>query len=92
MASLKKTLATLSPDRRAEAFADIRALVEKIVIHPTAAYKPADLEIHDKLAALLRVSEKAAAADYESVSVVVAGARNSRTHILPALVVTIRSR
>jgi len=32
------------------------------------------IEIHEKLAALLRVSEEAAAVDCESVSVVVAGA------------------
>jgi site-specific DNA recombinase len=73
VAELKKTLASLSPERRAEAFAGVRKLVEKIVIHPTGPYKPADLEIRGRLAALLRVSKEAAAADYESVSVVVAG-------------------
>jgi len=43
-----------------EAFTAIRELVERIVIRPTGAYKPVDIDIHGRLAALLRASEGAA--------------------------------
>src|SRR5262249_44727309 len=41
VADLKRTLGGLDPERRAEAAATMRRLVEKIVIKPTGAYKPA---------------------------------------------------
>jgi site-specific DNA recombinase len=62
----------MDEERRDEAFEKIRALVEKIVIHPRGAYKPADIEIHGRLAAILRVSEEAARPS-QSVGRMVAG-------------------
>lgn len=58
--SLKKTLAEADEDSRLANEA-IREIVEKVVIHPRGRYKPIEIEIYGQLAALLRISERAAA-------------------------------
>lgn len=70
---LKKTLADSDEDSRAAAHEAIREIVEKVVVHPRGRYKPVEIEIHGQLAALLRVSERAAADPLESRGVLVAG-------------------
>jgi site-specific DNA recombinase len=54
---LKAALAAADEESRATAFTHIREIVEMIVIHPRGNKKPADIEIHGQLAALLRMSE-----------------------------------
>jgi hypothetical protein len=70
---LKKALAETDEDSRAAAHEAIREIVEKVVIHPQGPYKPVEIEIHGQLAALLRISERAAADPLESRGVLVAG-------------------
>jgi site-specific DNA recombinase len=70
---LKAMLDSAGEEHKAEAFAAVRELVERIVIHPTGPYKPVDIEIHGRLAALLRASEGAAPRSPRSVGKVVAG-------------------
>jgi len=43
------------------------------IIHPRGPYKPVEIEIYGQLAALLRISERAAADPLESRGVLVAG-------------------
>jgi len=71
--SLKKTLAEADEDSRLAANEAIREIVEKVVIHPRGRYKPVEIEIYGQLAALLRISERAAADPLESRGVLVAG-------------------
>lgn len=70
---LKKTLAASDDDSRLAAHEVIREIVEKIVVHPGKPYRPVEIEIYGQLAALLRISERAAADPLESRGVVVAG-------------------
>lgn len=86
---LKVTLAGAEPENREAAMIGIRELVEKIVIRPTGAYKPVDIEIHGQLAALLRAAD---GSPNRSMGEVVAGVRNSTTHRLSGPMVMIRSR
>ena len=72
--SLKDWLSEASEDSRQAAFAGIRQVVEKIVIHPRGKYRPPQLEIFGQLASILKLSEAAGAAS-ESVGTLVAGAR-----------------
>ncbi|KJC55973.1 hypothetical protein UP10_36980 [Bradyrhizobium sp. LTSPM299] len=58
----------------------IREIVEKVVIHPQGPYKPVEIEIYGEIAALLRMSERAAADPLESRGVLVAGTRNTLTN------------
>ncbi|SCB55100.1 Recombinase zinc beta ribbon domain-containing protein [Bradyrhizobium shewense] len=60
MRNLKKALAESDEDSRAAANEAIREIVEKVVIHPSGPYKPVRTEIYGQLAALLRISERAA--------------------------------
>ncbi len=71
--NLKRALAESDEDSRAAANEAIREIVEKVVIHPRGAYKPVEIEIYGQLAALLRISERAAAEPLESRGVLVAG-------------------
>ncbi|MDH2351178.1 hypothetical protein QCM80_10910 [Bradyrhizobium sp. SSUT112] len=71
--NLKKALADSEEDSRLAAHEAIREIVEKVVIHPRGAYKPVEIEIYGQLAALLRISERAAADPLESRGVLVAG-------------------
>jgi len=71
--NLKKALAESDEDSRAAANEAIREIVEKVVIHPRGPYKPVEVEIYGQLAALLRISERAAADPLESRGVLVAG-------------------
>jgi len=70
---LKRALAESDEDSRAAAHEAIREIVEKVVIHPKGPYKPVEIEIYGQLAALLRISERAAADPLESRGVLVAG-------------------
>jgi site-specific DNA recombinase len=70
---LKKALAESDEDSRTAAHEAIREIVEKVVIHPRGPYKPVEIEIHGQLAALLRISERAAADPLESRGLLVAG-------------------
>jgi site-specific DNA recombinase len=70
---LKKALAASDEDSRAAAHEAIREIVEKVVIHPRGPYKPVEIEIYGEIAALLRMSERAAADSLESRDVLVAG-------------------
>jgi site-specific DNA recombinase len=70
---LKRALAGSDEDSRAEAHEAIREIVEKVVIHPRGPYKPVEIEIYGEIAALLRISERAAADTLESRGVLVAG-------------------
>ncbi|WP_316397171.1 recombinase family protein [Bradyrhizobium sp. 33ap4] len=72
---LKQTLASADEDSRLAAHEAIREIVEKIVIHPRERYKPVEIEIYRQLAALLRISERAAGPQ-ESGGVLVAGTCN----------------
>lgn len=76
--NLKRALAESDEDSRAAANEAIREIVEKVVIHPRGPYKPVEIEIYGQLAALLRISERAAADPLESRGVLVAGTRNTR--------------
>jgi site-specific DNA recombinase len=69
---LKKALAESDGDNRAAAHEAIREIVEKVVIHPQGPYKPVEIEIYGQLAALLRISERAAE-PLKSRGVLVAG-------------------
>jgi hypothetical protein len=88
LADLKALLDGHGEASRAEAFAKLRMLVEKIVIHPSGPYKPVDIEIHGALAALLRDEGTVS----ESAVVLVAGIGRDRFSELPRLTVTIRSK
>lgn len=57
---LKATLAEADDDSRLAVHQAIQEIVEKIVIHPHGRYKPVEIEIYGQLAALLRISERAA--------------------------------
>jgi site-specific DNA recombinase len=70
---LKSALASSDEDSRAAAHEAIREIVEKVVIHPQGPYKPVEIEIYGEIAALLRMSERAAADPLESRGVLVAG-------------------
>lgn len=83
IADLKRLLGDARPEFREEAYAIVRSLVEKIVIHPTGPRGPVDLEIHGQLATLLKAQP--GAVPVVSVGKVVAGVRNNLTHRLPAL-------
>jgi hypothetical protein len=61
-----------APERAGRIPATIREIVEKVVIHPRGPYKPVEIEIYGQLAALLRISERAAE-PLESRGVLVAG-------------------
>jgi site-specific DNA recombinase len=56
VADLKAALLTADEANRADAFRVIRELVERIVIRPRGPYRPVDIEIHGRLAALLQAS------------------------------------
>src|SRR5215208_4155406 len=74
VADLKAALLAADEANRADAFRVIRELVERIVIHPTGPYRPVDIEIHGRLAALLHASAGAAlGTPLESRGVMVAG-------------------
>lgn len=70
--NLKRALAESDEDSRKEANEAIREIVEKVVIHSRGAYKPVEVEIYGQLAALLRISERAAE-PLESREALVAG-------------------
>jgi site-specific DNA recombinase len=70
---LKALLESVGEEHRMEAFTAIRELVERIVIRPTGPYKPVDIDVHGRLAALLRASEGAAFRSPRSVGRLVAG-------------------
>ena len=63
--NLKRALAS-DEDSRVATHEAIREIVEKVVIHSRGAYKPVEIEIYGQLAALLRISERAAADPLES--------------------------
>ncbi|MGY3355096.1 hypothetical protein ACVWZK_001759 [Bradyrhizobium sp. GM0.4] len=69
---LKQTLAASDEDSRLAAHEALREIVEKIVIHPQGRYKPVRIDFYGQLAALLRISERAAGPQ-ESGGVLVAG-------------------
>jgi hypothetical protein len=71
--SLKRSLAESDEDSRLAANEAIREIVEKVVIHPRGPYKPVEIEIYGQLAALLRISERAAEPLDESREALVAG-------------------
>jgi DNA invertase Pin-like site-specific DNA recombinase len=73
--NLKKALAESDEDSRAAAHEAIREIVEKVVVHPRGRYKPVQIEIYGQLAALLRISERAAK-PLESREALVAGTCN----------------
>ncbi len=85
---LATALKALPARRKPEVQAAMRELVEKIVVRPTGPYKPANLELHGRLAAILQVSQGAPSP--RSLGVLVAGERNTRPQRLPALVVLLR--
>ncbi|WP_024342654.1 hypothetical protein [Bradyrhizobium japonicum] len=58
--NLKQALAESDEDSRVAAHEAIREIVEKVVIHPRGRYKPVQIDIYGQLAALLRISERAA--------------------------------
>lgn len=64
--NLKRALAESDEDSRLAAHEAIREIVEKVVVHPRGAYKPVEIDIYGQLAALLRISERAAADTLES--------------------------
>ena len=72
--SIKRTLAEAGEESRQAAFQGIRAIVEKIVVHPGGRYEPVKLQIFGQLAAILRLSEAAGEAT-GSKGALVAGAR-----------------
>ncbi len=73
ISDLRAALNAIGDDHaRKKLFEKIRALVDKIVIHPGAPYQKVQLEIHGEMAGLLGISEKAGHS--ESVGRLVAGA------------------
>jgi site-specific DNA recombinase len=70
---LRAALAAADDENRLEAYRGIRDLVEKIVIKPTGPYKPIDLEIHGRLATLLRASTEGTIEKPKSMGALVAG-------------------
>ncbi len=70
--NLKKALAESDEDSRLAAHEAIREIVEKVVLHPQGRYKPVRIDIYGQLAALLRISERAAE-PLESRGALVAG-------------------
>ncbi|MGY3484438.1 hypothetical protein ACVW1C_002321 [Bradyrhizobium sp. USDA 4011] len=70
--NLKKALSESDEDSRLAANEAIREIVEKVVVHPRGRYKPVRIEIYGQLAALLRISERAAK-PLESRGALVAG-------------------
>jgi hypothetical protein len=72
--NLKKALADSDEDSRLAAHEAIREIVEKVVLHPRGRYKPVQVDIYGQLAALLRISERAAE-PLESRRALVAGIR-----------------
>lgn len=96
VADLKRTLENSDEQGRAEAFAVIRSLVEKIVVHPRGPRLPVDIELHGQLATLLKFSCDAAnltdSSLPESGREVVAGTRSGFTPRLPPLIVRVCSR
>jgi site-specific DNA recombinase len=74
--SLKRTLSEAGEESRQAAFAGIREIIEKVVIHPRGKYQPPEIEFFGQLAVILKLSE--AAATQESQRALVAGARNHR--------------
>ena len=74
VADLKAALLAADDANRADAFRVIRELAERIVIHPRGPYRPVDIEIHGRLAALLQASAGTVAGTApESRGVMVAG-------------------
>ncbi|WP_321176614.1 hypothetical protein [Bradyrhizobium sp. USDA 3256] len=57
---LKQALAESDEDSRLAAHEAIREIVEKVVVHPRGRYQPVQIDIYGQLAALLRISERAA--------------------------------
>ncbi len=75
VADLKACLTSLEGSTREDAMRIIRELLERIVVRPSHAYGPVELDIHGRLAALLRLPEEAAArGPLKSVGALVAGA------------------
>ena len=70
---LRAALAAADDETRQEAYRGIRDLVEKIVIKPTGPYKPVDLEIHGRVATLLRASIEETIEEPKSMGALVAG-------------------
>jgi site-specific DNA recombinase len=70
---LRAPLAAADDENRQEAYRGIRDLVEKIVIKPTGPYKPVDLEIHGRMATLLRASIEETIEQPKSMGALVAG-------------------
>jgi site-specific DNA recombinase len=70
---LRAALAAADDENRQEAYRGIRDLVEKIVIKPTGPYKPVDLEIHGRMATLLRASIEETIEQPKSMGALVAG-------------------
>jgi site-specific DNA recombinase len=60
VADLKAALASADAENRAAAFQAIRDMVEVVLIHPTAPYRPVEIEIKGRIAALLQRPEEAA--------------------------------
>jgi hypothetical protein len=60
VADLKAALASADAENRADAFQAIRDMVEAVLIHPTAPYRPVEIEIKGRVAALLQRPEEAA--------------------------------
>lgn len=89
IADLKAALTETGEARRAQAFAIVRELVERIVVKRTAPYQPAELEIHGRLATLLLASGASGEARRESGVAMVAGERYRQTR-RPAFAFTIR--
>jgi hypothetical protein len=74
VADLKAALLAADEANRADAFQIIRELVERIVIRPKGPYRPVDIEIQGRLAALLQASSGAAGGSpLQSRGVMVAG-------------------
>jgi site-specific DNA recombinase len=70
---LKAALDLADDDNRAEAYRAIRELVEKVVIRPSGARQPVEIEIHGQLATLLRLSNGGTIGEPQSMGVLVAG-------------------
>lgn len=70
--NLKQALANSDEDSRLAAHEAIREILEKVVVHPQGRYKPVQIDIYGQLAALLRISERAAE-PLESRGALVAG-------------------
>ena len=70
---LRAGLDAADDDNRADAYRAIRELVERIVIHPSGAYQPVEIEIHGQLATLLRAPNERTIREPQSMGVMVAG-------------------